>query len=281
MYDNKITIGFSPCPNDTFIFDALINNKINTEGEEFTPVIADVEALNNKALKNELDVTKLSFFAFAKVVDDYEILDSGSALGENCGPILISKNDYKLSEIENLKIGIPGLNTTANCILSIVFPNAKNKKELLFSDIEGAILRGRIDAGVIIHENRFTYQAKGLKKIIDLGEYWENNFKMPIPLGGIAIKKSLDTDLKMKINHLVRRSVDFAMANPLSSIDFIKKNAQKMNEEIINKHIHLYVNEYSRDLGFYGKNVIISFFRKTFEAGITKEIGDKIFLNMI
>lgn len=281
MYDNKITIGFSSCPNDTFIFDALVNNKINTEGEIFTPVIADVEALNNRAFKKELDVTKLSFYAFAKVVGDYELLDSGSALGENCGPILISKNNYKLSEIENLKIGIPGLNTTANCLLSIVFPKAKNKKELIFSDIENAILKGRVDAGVIIHENRFTYQEKGLKKIIDLGEYWESNFRMPIPLGGIAIRKDLNPELKQKINRLIRKSVDFAMIDPSSSMEFIKKNAQDMNEEIIKKHIQLYVNEYTRDLGFYGKNVIISFFKKTFEVGITNEIDDKIFLNMV
>jgi 1,4-dihydroxy-6-naphthoate synthase len=281
MTNTKFSLGFSPCPNDTFIFDALVNNKIDTEGITFVPVIEDVEALNNKAFKKELDITKLSFYAFANVAVDYELLDSGSALGKNCGPILISKNEYKLSEVENLKIAIPGNNTTANCLLGIVFPNAKNKKELLFSDIEGAILRGRVDAGVIIHENRFTYQAKGLKKIIDLGEYWETNMKMPIPLGGIAIKKDIQPEIKQKINRLLRKSISFAMQDPSSSADFIKKHAQAMDEEVTQKHIKLYVNEYTRDLGFYGKNVIVSFYKKTFQAGITKEMGDDIFLNKI
>ncbi len=281
MLSVKYTLGFSPCPNDTFIFDALINNKIAADGIEFIPVIADVEELNNKAFNKELDITKLSFFAFANVASDYELLDSGSALGKNCGPILISKNEYTLSDVENLSIAIPGKNTTANSLLGIAFPNAKNKKEMLFSEIEEAIIIGRVEAGVIIHENRFTYQAKGLKKIIDLGEYWETLTHMPIPLGGIAIRKDIPVEDKQKINRLLRKSIDFAMNNPASSSAFIKKLAQEMDEEVINKHIQLYVNNYTRDLGTEGKKGIVNYFERIYQAGITGKIGESIFLNNI
>ena len=279
MLLHKYTLGFSPCPNDTFIFDAIINNKIDTEGISFVPVIADVEALNHKAFNKELDITKLSFFAFAIVANDYQLLDSGSALGKNCGPILISKKNFKLSEVDKLTIAIPGKHTTANCLLSIVFPNVKLKKEMLFSEIEEAIINEQVDAGVIIHENRFTYQAKGLKKIIDLGEYWEAETQMPIPLGGIAIKKNIPIEDKQKINHLLRKSIDFAMQNPSSSTEFIKKLAQEMDEEVINKHIHLYVNNYTQDLGNDGKQVIKRFFERLYQLGITVKIGDNLFLN--
>jgi len=281
MPDYKYTLGFSPCPNDTFIFDALINDKIDNEGITFIPFIADVEALNNKAFTKDLDITKLSFFAFANIAGDYELLDSGSALGKNCGPILISKNDFEWSDVEKLTIAIPGKNTTANSLLSIAFPNIKIKQEMLFSEIEQAVLNCKVDAGLIIHENRFTYQAKGLKKIIDLGEYWESKTLMPIPLGGIAIKKNIPEVDKQKINRLIRKSVEFAIKNPTSSAGFTRNYAQEMDQDVINKHIQLYVNNYSIDLGSPGKKAIICFFERTFQAGITGNIGREIFLNKI
>ena len=173
----KLSIGFSPCPNDCFIFDALVHKKIDTEGLDFEMVMEDVEALNNRAFKNELDITKLSFNAYLYVQQNYILLKSGSALGFNCGPLLVCKpNKHSTFNIQHstFQIAIPGKYTTANFLLSLAYPDAKNKIEMVFSEIEEAVLSGKVEAGLIIHEGRFTYEKKGLKKIIDLGEYWEN-----------------------------------------------------------------------------------------------------------
>ena len=194
MSNQKITLGFSTCPNDTFIFDAMIHHKIDTESLEFEVVLGDVEELNRKAMNNDLDITKISYNAFSKVANDYLILDAGSALGYKNGPLLISKRKIYQDEINDVKIAIPGFNTTANLLFSIAFSGAKNKKEYLFSDIEEAVLSNEVDAGLIIHENRFTYEKKGLKKIIDFGEYWEKETGLPIPLGGIIVKRNLDKE---------------------------------------------------------------------------------------
>ena len=187
----NFTLGFSPCPNDCFIFDALVHKKIDTQGIDFTLVMEDVEALNNRAFQSELDITKLSYHAFIYLTNTYNLLNSGSELGFNCGPLLIQNSKNKITDINTASIAIPGKYTTANFLLSLAFPNAKNKKEMLFSDIENALLLNKIDAGLIIHENRFTYQEKGLEKIIDLGEFWESLIHAPIPLGGIVIKKNI------------------------------------------------------------------------------------------
>lgn len=273
---HKITLGFSPCPNDCFIFDAMIHGKIDTEGLQFEVVMEDVEALNKKALKGELDITKLSFFAFAHLTKIYQLLNSGSALGKGCGPLLVASS--KLQVQSSTKIAIPGKYTTANFLLSLAFPEAKNKTEMLFSDIEDGVLNGKADAGLIIHENRFTYEQKGLKKIIDLGEYWETLTNAPIPLGGIVLKRELPHDLKLKIDRVLRKSVEFAFANPTSSLNFVKANAQEMSEEVMYKHIHLYVNDYSIDLGEDGRMAINILFDKAKELGLINKIEDKIFL---
>ncbi|MFT7589140.1 MAG: 1,4-dihydroxy-6-naphthoate synthase, partial [Limisphaerales bacterium] len=178
----KLTLGFSPCPNDTFLFHALTHNLIDTEGLYFEVILADVEALNLMALEGKLDFTKLSYAAFARAIDKYVLLHAGSALGHACGPMLIAKNPVKLTDVSELKIAIPGHHTTANFLLSLAFPNASNKVQLVFDEIEDAVLQGDVDAGLIIHENRFTYQSKGLHKIIDLGQWWEEQEKVPIPL---------------------------------------------------------------------------------------------------
>ena len=224
----NLKAGFSPCPNDTFIFDALIHNKIDTTGLEFEPVIADVENLNNKAFNAELDITKLSFQTYFNVKNNYELLNSGSALGSNCGPILISKKHFELTDINNLRIAIPGENTTANLLLKISYPDIKSKQVIIFSEIENAILNEKVDAGVIIHESRFTYKDKGLRKIIDLGEYWENLTHCPIPLGCIVIRKSLNNKIKTTFAKILKNSVEFAFNNPNSGHDFIKANAQEL-----------------------------------------------------
>ena len=250
----NLTIGFSPCPNDCFIFDALVHQKIDTLGLNFVPVMLDVEALNKNAFQQQLDITKLSYFAFFHVLDQYALLRSGSALGFNCGPLLISKKEISSEELrqKKLKIAIPGKYPTANFLLSIAFPSAQQKTEMLFSEIEQAVIDGQVDAGLIIHENRFTYQQKGLIKIMDLGEYWESMIQSPIPLGCIAIKRKFDHKLIAAIEKLIRNSVEYAFQHPEASGEFVKMHAQEMQNEVIQQHIGLYVNEFSLDLGKIG-----------------------------
>jgi 1,4-dihydroxy-6-naphthoate synthase len=276
----KLTLGFSPCPNDTFIFDALIHHKIDTEGLEFEVFYDDVETLNQKAFRGELDITKLSYHAFAYVLDKYVLLDAGSALGFGVGPLLISNVGFSISDLNNPehKIGIPGKYTTANFLLGLALPNATNKQELVFSEIEDAVLTGRVDVGLIIHENRFTYQDKGLKKIIDLGDYWEKQTGCAIPLGGIVANRKLPLDVQHKINRVLKKSVEFAFANPKSGLGFIRSHAQEMSEEVMYKHIELYVNKYSVDLGKEGRKAIHILFDTAREKNIIPEIKEEIFL---
>ncbi|MDO3625840.1 menaquinone biosynthesis family protein [Mucilaginibacter sp. BT774] len=280
----KLSLGFSPCPNDTFIFDPLIHHKIDTEGLEFEVFYDDVETLNQKAFRGELDITKLSYHAFAYVVDKYVLLDAGSALGFGVGPLLICKGDPELLQskltIDNspLIIGIPGKYTTANFLLGLAFPNATNKQELVFSEIEDAVLSGKIDVGLIIHENRFTYQNKGLKKIIDLGDYWEKQTGCAIPLGGIVANRKLPLDVQHKINRVLKKSVEFAFANPKAGLEFIRSHAQEMSEEVMYKHIELYVNKYSVDLGEEGRKAIQILFDTAREKNIIPGIKEAIFL---
>lgn len=263
----ELTLGFSPCPNDTFIFDALIHGKIDTEGLSFKVFFDDVETLNQKALRGELDITKLSFHAFAYVAEQYALLDAGSALGFGVGPLLICKqenlekiNTELAAENPQLKVAIPGKYTTANFLLGAAYPQLSNKREMIFSEIEDALLSEEIDLGLIIHENRFTYQAKGLHKVVDLGAYWEEFSGCAIPLGGIVVNRKLPIEIQDKVNRLVRKSVEFAFANPKSGIEFIREHAQAMEEEVMYKHIELYVNKYSVDLGLEGRKAIDTLF---------------------
>ncbi len=264
----KLSLGYSPCPNDTFIFDALVHNKIDTEGLEFEIIAADVETLNNYAFHEELDISKLSYHAYAFVSKNYQLLTSGSALGRGVGPLLISKDEIPRSKIEFCLIGIPGKLTTANFLLSLAFPEAFTKKEMIFSEIENALLNDAIDIGLIIHENRFTYAQKGLKKIIDLGEWWENKFALPIPLGGISARRKFDEPLKQKINRVLKKSIEFALNDPEQTMDYVKANAQEMDETVMRKHIELYVNKFTIDLGSEGKNAV----EKMYEIGMEKKI---------
>ena len=257
----KLTLGFSPCPNDTFIFDALVHHKIDTEGLEFEVIFADVEQLNKWACQGKLDITKLSYNAFTHCVNDYALLDSGSAIGNNCGPLLIKKLNTILTK--ESKIAIPGKYTTANMLLNIAFPEYQNKVELLFSEIENKVLEGRVDAGLIIHENRFTYQEKGLEKVKDLGEFWEEETGLPIPLGGIVVKRELPLATQQKIERVLRKSVEFAFENPNSSADYVKFHAQEMGKEVVDAHIALYVNNYSISLGEQGRKAVELLFEKS------------------
>lgn len=264
----KLTLGYSPCPNDCFIFDALLHGKIDTEGLTFEVQHEDVETLNRKALGGELDITKLSFHAYAYVIQQYILLRAGSALGFNCGPLLIEHGKWDPQRLEGMKVAIPGKMTTANFLLSLAFPQLQHKAEYVFSGIEDAVLRGEVDAGLVIHENRFTYEQKGLKKVMDLGEYWDSLIHAPIPLGGIVIKRSFDAELQQKVNRLIRKSVEFAFANPESSMPYVREHAQAMSPEVMKKHIGLYVNDFSVDLGDTGTRAIRLMFDKARETGL-------------
>ncbi len=274
----QLTLGFSSCPNDTFIFDALIHHKIDTEGLQFSAVLADVEELNRNAFAGTIDVTKLSYHAFAHIADNYKLLTSGSALGYKNGPLLISKRKIYPDEVYDIKVAIPGKYTTANLLFSIVFPNVKEKHEYLFSDIEAAILDGEVDAGVIIHENRFTYENRGLKKIIDLGEDWEEKTNSPIPLGGIVIHRKFDDEIQQKVNRVLRRSIEYAFKNPASSYGYVKSYAQELNDEVIKKHIDLYVSKFTVDLGEVGKSAVRTLFERAKKEKIIASVPDDIFV---
>jgi 1,4-dihydroxy-6-naphthoate synthase len=250
----KLSIAYSPCPNDTFIFDALAHGKIDTEGLEFEIHHDDVESLNKHALDDTYDITKLSYHAY--VSGSYQLLTAGSALGRGCGPLMISRDEIPRSKIEFCLIGIPGKLTTANFLMTLAFPEAATKKEMVFNEIEQALLNDAIDIGLIIHENRFTYIHKGLKKIIDLGEWWEKKYQLPIPLGGIVTRRSFDNELKLKINRVVKRSVEYALANPEQTMPYVRAHAQEMDSAVMQQHIELYVNDFSVDLGEEGRAAI-------------------------
>ncbi len=259
----KLTLGFSPCPNDTFIFDALVNHKIDTRGFEFETILEDVETLNEYALEGKLDITKLSFPAFFKSLGNYILLRSGSALGKGVGPLLVQAQNKTLqpADVEQMQVTLPGINTTANLLFSFAYPEARHKNYALFSDIENSVLQHHNTLGVIIHENRFTYQEKGLHKVMDLGEHWESKMHVPIPLGGIAIKRSIDTGITTTINGLIKESLEYAFANYPQVSDYVKQHAQAMEEAVMRKHIDLYVNQYSLDLGTDGEHAIHTLYK--------------------
>ena len=248
----KFTLGFSPCPNDTFIFDALVNKKIDTGNYDFDVVLEDVQTLNQWAINKKLDITKLSYGVLPLVLDNYAVLNSGSALGRGVGPLLITKDAITSTEIDNYTIAIPGEQTTAHLLFSLAYPTAKRKLFLRYDEIENFVAQGK-GLGVIIHENRFTYQDKGLKKIMDLGNFWEKATGSAIPLGGIVIKRKIATNLQKEINTLIKKSIEYAFKNYASLNDYIRNNAQEMSEAVIRKHIDLYVNKFSLNLGREGK----------------------------
>jgi 1,4-dihydroxy-6-naphthoate synthase len=273
----KLTLGFSPCPNDTFIFDAIVNGKIDTQGIDFEYVLEDVETLNRWAIEENLDITKLSYNTFLHTVDKYGLLRSGSALGKGVGPLLIANQPLDINTLRDLSIAIPGVNTTANLLLSLAFPDAKNKLPLVFNEIEHAVLSGKADAGLIIHENRFTYQAKGLHKLIDLGDWWEETSGAAIPLGGIAIKRSMDKELCATVDNIIKESVAYSWARYPELAPFVKMHSQEMEEQVMRQHIELYVNEHTTDLGETGTQAIHILFEKALAAQLINNMPDNIF----
>jgi len=253
----KLTLGFSPCPNDTFIFDALVNNKIDTGGLSFEVVLEDVQTLNKWAMEGRLDASKISYGVLPLVLDEYVVLNAGGALGKGVGPLLITKEEgINPSLIAGKSIALPGENTTAHLLFSLAYPEAKNKRFMIFSDIENAVVDNKVDLGVIIHENRFTYMQKGLKKVTDLGEYWEKETRSPIPLGGIVMKRTFDTVLQKKLDALIKESVEYAFNNYPLLAEYVKQHSQEMEETVMRQHIDLYVNNFRIQRGPEGKTAV-------------------------
>jgi len=274
----KLTLGFSPCPNDTFLFDALVHGKIDTEGLEFSVVLGDVEELNQRAFAGELDITKLSYHAYAYALKDYVLLDAGSALGRNCGPLLIARETLSATDVEAGTIAIPGKYTTANFLLSLAYPGAKQKEAVLFSEIERLVATGEKTTGLIIHESRFTYAERGLVKIRDLGEFWETETGLPIPLGGIVIKRNIDLALQQKVNRVLARSVRFARQFPEQTLDYVRPHAQEMDEKVMMQHINLYVNDFTEDLGVGGRAAVRRLFSLAKEVGVMGNFKEELFM---
>jgi 1,4-dihydroxy-6-naphthoate synthase len=253
----KLTLGFSPCPNDTFIFDALVNKKIDAKNFEFDVMLEDVQTLNEWALQEKLDITKISYGVLPLVMKNYDLLESGGALGKGVGPLLIARSQTNIDELDDKLIAIPGENTTAHMLFSLAFPYAKNKLFKVFNEIEDAVLNNEVDAGVIIHENRFTYKEKGLRKLVDLGDYWEMKTQLPIPLGGIVAKKNIDKQVIKQVDKLIRQSVEYAFKNNYDQLsDYVKRHAQEMSEHVMRQHIDLYVNNFSVELGNDGRKAV-------------------------
>ncbi len=256
----QLSLAFSPCPNDTFIFDALVNKKIDTKGYSFNVLLEDVQTLNEWALQGKADISKISYALLPEILHEYIILQSGGALGNGVGPLLLAPPNININKInvDEYTILLPGKNTTANFLFSMAYPTANKKQFVAFNKIEELLLKETTNKllGVIIHENRFTYAVKGLQKITDLGEYWESQTKCPIPLGGIAIKRTLPENVQQDMNDLIRESVEFAFKNYPQLAPYVKQHSQEMSEDVMRSHINLYVNDYSINLGLKGQNAI-------------------------
>jgi len=252
----KLQLCFSTCPNDTFMFYAMVNRKINTKGYEFDVYMADIEDLNLNAQQHNPHISKISFGAYPELASKYQLMDSGSALGQGVGPLLVSKHKIYPDEVADITVALPGKHTTAHQLFNLAYPKVKGKKFYLFSDIEEAILSNEVDAGVIIHESRFTYQSKGLQKISDLGEIWEQQTKLPVPLGGIAIASNLPEHVKTDMVTMLKESIEYGFENFSETLPYVKRYAQEMDETVMLKHIKLYVNNYSISLGKMGQQAI-------------------------
>ncbi len=275
----RITVGYSPCPNDTFIFDALVHNKVDTEGLHFEAILEDVQTLNQWASAGKLDVTKLSYASYAHLTQTYSLLHAGSALGNHCGPLLIAKKPLSLKELKRSRIAIPGFGTTAWFLFRFAFGKCGHPVPLLFSDIESALLRDEVDAGVIIHENRFTYQAKGLILIKDLGAHWEEHTGWPIPLGGIAVHNRLSSEIQQKVNRSLARSVAYAFNHKADVMPYVRAHAQEMDETVMQAHINLYVNQYTLDLGMPGRSAVYFLLNKAAEQDKSIRLKENFFVN--
>lgn len=277
MNVQPFSIGYSPCPNDTFIFYALSHGLIKPAGwRPAQEVLADVETLNAWALEHRLDITKVSCHALGHVLDRYVLIRSGGALGRGCGPLIVSPRILDPAELAGLTVAIPGEYTTAAMLLRLFAPECRQTVTMRFDAIMPALAAGKVDAGVIIHESRFTYKEQGLQLVRDLGEWWEEVSGCPIPLGGIAVRRSLGPVMIGRVEAAIRESLQWAWANQPKCMGYIRQHAQEMEEGIIREHIGLYVNEFSEDLGPEGCAAVEIFLEKGREAGLLPAFADEV-----
>lgn len=264
-----LRLGFSPCPNDTFIFHALVSGLVDTGGLRYRERLEDVETLNRLALEGQLDVTKISFHALGRIRDRYILLRSGAALGRGCGPLLISKKGGPSANLRGRPVAIPGAWTTALLLLRLYDEKLACKTvEMPFHEIPGAVASGRVAAGLIIHESRFTYEGLGLRANVDLGAWWEEETGLPIPLGGIVARRDLGIDRITAVDRALRASVLHAATHPADSRNYVRRHAQEMRDEVLRQHIELYVNDFSVDLGREGEKAVAALMKRSVEAGL-------------
>jgi len=257
----RLTLGISPCPNDTFIFDALANGALDTGGLELEVFHEDVETLNEWAVEGRLDLSKVSYGVVPRVATEYAVLEAGGAVGRGVGPLLVARPDAGPFRPEAATVAVPGRHTTANLLLSLAYPSARARRFMVFSDIERAVLAREVDAGVLIHEGRFTYEAKGLARVEDLGAFWERETGAPIPLGGILGRRRLGAELLRRVDALVRASLERARARPGHLSAYVRRHAQEMDESVMRRHVDLYVNEFSLGLGAGGRRAVEALLR--------------------
>jgi len=273
----RLTLGISPCPNDTFIFDALVNGAIPTGDLRLEVLLEDVQTLNEWALQGKLDVSKVSYGVLPAIAREYAVLSAGGALGRGVGPLLVARPGLGAFRPESMSVAIPGKDTTAHLLFSLAYPAAARKRFLVFSAVEDAVLRGEVDAGVIIHEGRFTYAAKGLAKVQDLGEFWERTTGAPIPLGGIVARRTLPVEVRRELDRLVRASVQHAFTRRDVLSPWIRAHAQEMDEAVMRRHIDLYVNEFSVALGDAGRRAVRTLLDVHARTSGTSPPGDAVF----
>ncbi len=276
--NKNLTLGFSPCPNDTFMFYPLVHGLVDTGGISFNERLEDVETLNRLAVEGLLDVTKVSYAALGHIREQYALLRAGSALGRGCGPLVVAREPLAESGLSGKVIAIPGRYTTAHLLLRLHSPSAENFLEMPFNEIMDAVMTGRADAGVIIHESRFTYQGFGLHQLVDLGEWWEGETGLPIPLGGIVARRSLGAEVIGRIEKGLTAAVDYARANPRAAASYIREHAQEMSEDVCLSHIGLYVNDFSQQLGDEGERAIYELLKRAENAGIIPPSDSVLFI---
>ena len=274
----ELTLGFSPCPNDTFMFYPLVHKLVDTGGLAYRERLEDVETLNQLALKGDLDVSKVSYHALGHIRDHYALLRSGSALGRGCGPLLVGAQALDLSDLKEKTIAVPGRNTTALLLLQLFDPTLNNFIVMPFNEIMDAVLKGNVDAGLIIHESRFTYHGFGLHKLLDLGEWWEGETGLPIPLGGIVARRSLGVETIAAVEHALRSGVEYARTHPGEAARYIGEHAQEMSPEVCAAHIELYVNDFSSDLGDEGIRAVTCLLERAEQAGLIPPSKSPIFI---
>lgn len=274
-----LTLGFSPCPNDTYIFHALIHGLVDAGGLRFRERLEDVETLNRLVLDGALELSKISYHLLGFVRDDYVLLRSGGALGRGCGPLVVARDDRPMESLRRGRVAVPGRHTTACLLLRLFDPTLEHLVFMPFHEIMGAVARGEVDAGVIIHESRFTFADLGLVRLLDLGEWWERTTGHPIPLGGIVARRSIGRETAATVERALRASIEYAQEHPDVSLPYIRSHSQEMSDEVCASHIGLYVNRFSVDLGAEGEEAVHTLLDRGTAAGLFPASDRPLFLD--